>query len=299
MARSRARQAVDFLSDRVLRGLIALALRLPYGLRLRLMGWLMRHVLAPLAGYRGRALANLAFVFPQMPAPRRRAIAASLAENVGRSLIENYSTADFLARMAQIAPQGPGLAALEKAQAEGRPVLLVTGHYGNYEAARAALVARGYRIGGLYRPMKNAGFNSHYKRTMEAFGGPVFAQGRKGTGGFVRHLKAGGMLVLLFDQDVRGEPVLDFLGKPARTPVSSAELALRYGADLIPFYATRNADGESFTIEIDAPIPHSTPEAMMQALNDGLARRVTAHPAQWFWYHNRWKATPGAPGYRG
>lgn len=294
--KSRAERAGDWLSDRAVRLLIGAALRLPYERRLALVGWAMRRVVAPAAGYRARALANLAHVFPEMPLADRRRIAEGVAENVGRTLIENYSTAEFTARMAKLQVQGPGLAALKAAQAAGQPVILVTGHFGNYEAARAALVARGYEIGGLYRPMKNVYFNDHYVKTMEAFGGPVFAQGRRGTAGFVRHLRAGGMLVLLFDQHVRNEPVLDFLGQPARTPTSSADLAKRYGALLLPFYATRAEDGVSFIVELEAPVPHGGSEAMMQALNDGLAARVRARPEQWFWFHNRWKGAGDGPG---
>ncbi len=294
--KSKAEKAGDWLSDLAVRLLIGAALRLPYERRLALVGWAMRRVVAPLAGYRARALANLAYVFPQMPLAERRRIAQGVAENVGRTLIENYSTEEFTARMARLPLQGEGVAALEAARAAGQPVILVTGHFGNYEAGRAALVARGHDIGGLYRPMKNIYFNDHYVKTMQAFGGPVFAQGRRGTAGFVRHLRAGGMLVLLFDQHVRNEPVLDFLGKPARTPTSSADLARRYGALLLPFYATRAEDGVGFTVELEAPVPHGPPEAMMQALNDGLAARVRARPEQWFWFHNRWKGAGEGPG---
>ena len=43
-------------------------------------------------------------------------------------------------------------------------------------------------------------------------------------------------------------------------------------------------------------MPHGAPEAMMQALNDGLAARVRARPEQWFWFHNRWKGAGDGPG---
>ncbi|RAP40352.1 lauroyl acyltransferase [Rhodovulum viride] len=285
----RARRLGDWLTDRVARLLIGTALALPYERRVPFGGWVTRRLIAPVAGYRARAEANLTLVYPGMPADERRRIADAVADNAGRTLIENYSTRAFLARMAEAEPQGPGLAALEAARAAGRPAILVTGHFGNYEAARAALVARGYEIGGLYRPMANPFFNAHYVRTMEAFGGPVFPQGRRGTAGFVRHLRSGGMLVLLTDQHARRGAELHFMGQPALTALSAAELALRYGADLIPFYATRRPDGLSFDIEIEAPVPPSTPREMMQALNDSLEARVRRHPEQWFWIHRRWK----------
>ena len=283
------RKLGHYLSNLLIVGIIRTGLMLPYATRVRFVGWLVQHLIGPAAGYRKRALDNLAMIWPDLPAPRRAEIAARCLNNVGRTFIENYSAADFPARMARNLPTGPGMAALEAAAQDGRPVILVTGHYGNYEATRAALVARGHDIGGLYRDMANPYFNAHYVKTMEAFGGPVFPQGRRGTAGFVRHLRDGGQLVLLFDQHVIGAPVLDFLGKPANTALSAAELALRYGAELIPFYGIRQPDGLSFDCVLEAPIPHTEPRAMTQALNDSLAARITADPEQWFWVHRRWR----------
>jgi KDO2-lipid IV(A) lauroyltransferase len=262
---------------------------LPYRWRVGFVGWQMRRVIGPLAGYRSRARENLALVWPEKPQAEREAIAAAALDNAGRTLIENYSTRIFLARAGAIEPEGPGYAALIAARNARRPVILVSGHFGNYEAARAALVARGFDIGGLYRNLSNRYFNEHYVRTMQAFGGPVFPQGRAGTTRFVRHLKAGGQLVLLFDQDVGGAPVLPFLGHPARTALSAAELALRLKADLIPFFAIRQPDGLSFKVTLDAPVPHGDPATMMRAVTAALEARIRANPGQWFWIHRRWK----------
>ncbi|APE43954.1 lauroyl acyltransferase [Sulfitobacter alexandrii] len=283
------RKLGHYMTNALAVGIIRCALALPYETRVRFVGALMRRVLGPVAGYRRRALDNLGRICPDLSPERRREIAAGCLDNAGRTFIENYSAADFPARMSGITPEGPGLAALEEAAARGQPVILVTGHFGNYEATRAALVARGHAIGGLYRDMKNPYFNAHYVKTMEAFGGPVFPQGRRGTAGFVRHLRDGGQLVLLFDQHVQFAPILDFMGAPARTAVSAAELALRYDALLIPFYSIRQPDGVSFRSVMESPVPHSDPETMTQALNDSLSARVRANPEQWFWVHRRWR----------
>lgn len=284
------RRVAHFASNAVIVGLIRLALALPYETRVRFMGGLVQRVIGPLAGYRKRALDNLTLIWPDMAQSRRNEIAARCLNNVGRTFIENYSARDFPQRMAQNTPHGPGAQALQDAKEKGQPVILVTGHYGNYEATRAALVAQGYDIGGLYRDMKNPYFNAHYVKTMEAFGGPVFPQGRKGTAGFVRHLKNGGQLVLLFDQHVFDAPALNFLGQPAQTALSAAELALRYDALLIPFYGIRQPDGLSFDCVLEAPVPHSDALTMTQAITDSLAAHVTKDPEQWFWVHRRWRA---------
>ncbi|MEL6889579.1 MAG: lysophospholipid acyltransferase family protein [Pseudomonadota bacterium] len=277
-------------TDLVARGLIGLALVLPYAVRVRFMGWIMAHAIGPAAGYFARARTHVDFALPHLPDAEKARIARGSLTNAGRTLIENYSTRDLLVRQADADIDGPGLDAMTQAAQAGQPVILVTGHFGNYEAVRAALVARGYAVGGLYREMKNPYFNDHYERTMQAFGGPVFPQGRRGTAGFVRHLKGGGQLVLLFDQHAQGQPVLQFMGHDAQTAVSAAELALRYKALLIPFYGIRRANGLSFDCVMEAPIPHSDAETMTQAMNDSLGARIRAHPEQWFWVPRRWRS---------
>jgi len=278
-----------WLQNLALRTMISALLRLPYRWRVPLGGWAVANIVSPLAGYDRRASDNLALIWPEKSAAARGVIAHRALDNAGRSLIENYSTAEFTALQAKEEPTGLGYAALQQAQAQGRAVILVSGHFGNYEAARASLVARGFAVGGLYRNLANPYFNEHYVQTMQAYGGPVFAQGRSGTSGFVKHLKAGGMLVLLFDQRTNDGVLLPFLGHPAKTALSAAALALRYDALLIPFFATRNPDGISFAIELDAPISHSDPKTMMIAVTKALEARVLRHPEQWFWVHRRWK----------
>lgn len=278
-----------WLVNALLVALIQMALLLPYAPRIRLLGWIVEKAIGPVAGYRASARANLARIWPDRPQAERHAIADACLNNAGRTFIENYSARDFPKRLANNPLQGPGWDALQKAKIEGRPVILVTGHFGNYEAVRAALVGRGLNVGGLYRNMSNPYFNAHYVKTMQRFGGPVFAQGRKGTAGFVRHLKQGGQLVLLFDQHVIGAPELDFLGHSANTALSAAELALRYDALLIPFYGVRQPNGLGFDTILEAPVPPSDPMTMTQALNDSLAARINSDPEQWFWVHRRWR----------
>jgi len=283
-------RAGHFATNLAARGFIGAALALPYRWRVPFMGVMVSRIIGPAAGFMRRASEHVAFILPHLPPAEHRRIARASLDNAGRTLIENYSHTALLDRQKGAGISGPGLAAMKEADARKRPVILVTGHFGNYEALRAALVGRGFAVGGLYRDMANPYFNAHYVRTMQAFGGPVFAQGRKGTTGFVRHLRAGGQLVLLFDQHVFDAPVLDFLGHPAHTAVSAAELALRYDALLIPFYGIRRDDGLGFDCVMEAPIARSDAVTMTQAMNDSIGARIRAHPEQWLWVARRWRA---------
>jgi Kdo2-lipid IVA lauroyltransferase/acyltransferase len=278
----------DRMADLALRGLIGSIRRLPYPLRVRSMGAALARGIAPLAGYRARAETHLAMIYPDMPARDRHRLALACCDNFGRTLIENYSWRETGARLATTQASGPGLAALAQAAADRRPVIFATGHFGNHEVPRHVLTRMGYTVGGLYRPMQNAFFNAHYARTMTSWGGPVFAQGRQGTMGFVRHLRGGGMGTLLFDVAAKG-PSIPFLGHPAHTATSIADIALRTDALVIPYFGVRQADGLSFEVVLDAPVAHGTPEEMMQALTQSLEVQIARNPAQWFWVHRRWK----------
>ena len=210
-------------------------------------------------------------------------------DNFGRSMIEIYSGEDFRDRVRDIAFSGAGVAALAEAKANGQPVMLVTGHFGNYDAPRAALVANGYPVSGLFRPARNAYFNDHYSAAIAALGEPMFSTDRRDLPKMIRFIRGGGMQGIVIDLNSFGGERLDFMGKPALTAVSAAELALKYNALVVPIYGIRQPDGLSFDIRVEAPIPHSDPVTMTQALNDSLSALVRNYPDQWFWIHRRWK----------
>ncbi|MDX8349617.1 lysophospholipid acyltransferase family protein [Cognatiyoonia sp. IB215446] len=272
----------------MLRALIGGLRRMPYEKRVPMMGRALRRAIGPLVGYRKRAEDNLAMIYPDMPAEERRRIAEGCCDNFGRTIMENYSWREFGSRLSDIVPTGSGLDPLANAAAEKRPVIFVTAHFGNHEAPRQVLTRMGNVIGGLYRPMQNAYFNDHYAKTMTSWGGPVFAQGRRGTMGFARHLKSGGMGTLLFDVSANGI-VLPFLGQPARTATSAADIALKLDALVIPYFGIRQPDGLSFKVVVEEPIPHGQPDVMMTAMTARLEARIADHPEQWFWVHRRWK----------
>ena len=278
-----------WLENTALRALIGGLLLLPYRWRVPLCGWVMARIIAPLAGYDCRVRDNLALILPDLPAAEVKRLMRAVPNNVGRTVIEIYSGQDFVARALLNPLRGPGVAALEKAHRTGRPVILVTGHFGNYDASRAALIARGYRVGALYRPMNNTWFNAHYVQAISAIGTPVFPRGRQGLAGMLRHLRDGGMLGMLIDLHMREGVPLQFFGHAALTALSAAEMALKYGALVIPTYAVRADNGLDFDIIVEAPIPEGPPEQMTQALNDSLEAVVRQHMDQWFWIHRRWK----------
>lgn len=266
---------------------------LPYGLRVRLGGFVFARLVAPLAGYRRRIEDNLRLIFPAMSEAQRADVTAATSRNIGRMAMELLSPKGLRQRALAAPVSGPGWDAMQEAKAEKRPIILVSGHFGNYDVIRAGTIAHGFRVGGIYRALNNPYFNRYYLRNISTIGTPLFERGRRGIGEMVRFLRDGGTVAMLIDQHMhKGEP-LDFMGQTAMTALSAAEMALKYDALLVPCYGIRRDDGLSFDAVFEAPIPHTNAVEMTQALNDSLQARIEQNIDQWFWIHRRWKG--GAP----
>ena len=280
----------DRLANGAFLAVMGLARLLPYERRITAVGWLFSRVLAPVAGWRKRIRDNLALACPDLPPDEVETLVRTVPDNAGRSLAEIYSGEEFTTRIRETNPmEGPGVPSLEAAFKTNRPVILACAHFGNYDAMRAALAARGWPVGALYRPMNNAAFNIHYIPAMRAIAEPIFPRGRAGLTAMLRFLRGGGWLALGFDQYAGDGTELSFFDLPSKTVLTPAELALRNDALVVPIAGIRQPDGLSFKVHVGQPIEHGEPHQMMQALNDDLEALVRRHMDQWFWIHRRWK----------
>ena len=261
---------------------------IPFQPRRRFGGWLFGRVVAPFAGYTKRVVDNLAKVWPEVSPDEAKALSSKVCRNVGITLTELFSPDEFSKHVIGMPITGPGLDILKQAQSTGRPTIVVSGHFGNYDAVRANLIHAGLSVGGLYRRMNNPYFHEDYIASISKIGTPLFERGRPGLKEMVTFLRGGGTLAVLIDQHAKnGEPVT-FFGETAYTALSVAELALKFDAVVVPAYAVRQSD-LSYEISLEAPIEHSDAVQMTQDLNDSLERRVRINPEQWFWIHRRWK----------
>lgn len=268
---------------------------LPYRWRLSVMGWLAARVIGPVAKYDKRIRDNLALTCPDLPATETDTLARRVLHNTGRFLAEMWSGDALFERMKNTSLAGPGVATLMDAKTSAKPIIAITGHFGNYDAARAVLLHSGFEIGGLYRPMSNAYFNASYRKRMEGFAGKAFEQSHRGMARMIRHLREGGVLAILLDQREDQGAQLSFFGKPAMTTLALAEMALKYDALFVPVFAVRKDNGLDFDVIVEDPIPHTDAATMMQVFNDRLEARIRSNMDQYFWIHNRWKLPETTP----
>ncbi len=276
-----------YIFVRYLLGILSI---LPYRTKISLGGLIYQKIISPLSGNRKRIIDNLKLIFPDLEKRKREELCSQVPNNIGRTLFELLSPNAFsnIAKSAKVS--GPGFKILKDAQEQKKPVILVSGHFGNYDVVRVVLNTNQISVGALYKPMSNPYFNTFYERCIKQIAEPLFPRGRAGMGNMMRYLEDGNVVALLIDQYMsHGEP-LKFLGHTAYTATSAAKLALKHDALLITFYVVRNDDGINFNLVFESPVKPSTPNEMTQVLNDRLEKQIRKNMGQWLWTHKRWKS---------
>ena len=257
--------------------------------RCRALGALVGLVVRYFPIARRRVERELRRIYPDMPRDERLQLCRNMGRNMGRTLFEILHCTEFQTLHHRNIVSGPGLATLESAHAAGKGAIIVSGHFGQWEAIRSALKARGMETGAVYRPQTNRHYERRLLSGIEAGGKPILATGKIGTRALVRHIREGGFIAILLDEKYPDGARLPFLGHPALTSLVAAQLALKYDLPMVPAFGTRIGDGTKFNVEFDAVIPPSDGLTMTQAFNDNLSQRVHADPDQWYWMLRRWK----------
>ena len=183
---------------------------------------------------------------------------------------------------------------------QGKGILILTGHFGNWEVSTTSGIALFPELRGRFhfvrRPIKPAWLDRLVTRRFNEAGFGVFSK-RDSLDALLAALARGDAVVVPFDQHA-GPPdgiAVDFLGHAAWTFKSLAIIALSTGAPVLPAASWREPDGRH-VLRFEpplAPIEHqSTTEAIRlntRAYNQALERLVVRHPEQWYWVHRRWK----------
>lgn len=175
-------------------------------------------------------------------------------------------------------------------------VVVAIGHFGNFELyARFADVRKDYRMATTYRALKQPALNRLMQELRQRPNSGCRFFERRTEGGALREaLREGGLIVgLLADQSSRGLRG-PFLGRDCNTGLAPAILAQRYECDLYTAICYRVGLAQ-WRLELNAPIATRidgqlrSSEDVMTDVNRALEAAVRRDPANWFWFHRRWK----------
>lgn len=245
---------------------------------------------------RGRAIEHIGIAFPELDDAGREDLAREsflhLGTTLGEALYLLRHDAAEVARRVRV----EGWEHVEQARAAGKPVLILTGHCGNWELLAATINGRQLGMSVVARQLDEPELDALLVGLRARFGTPTIARGTPGAArALLRALRGGGALGMLIDQDTKVDGVwVPFLGRPAFTPVGAADLALRFGCAAIPAFIERLEDGSHlarFAPALELPPDPAQATAAMTRPIEAQIRRV---PAQWVWLHRRWRRQPPA-----
>ena len=187
----------------------------------------------------------------------------------------------------------------------GRPVIMVSGHFGNWEASLATFGTFGFPMGVVARTLDNPYLDAWFRRFRQSTG-HVMIDKAGGGPEMVQRLESGQHLALLGDQDAGRRGVfVNFFGRPASTFKSIAILALQHDALLLVGYAIRLPDepgrkwvkfdlGCEDVIDARETTTSDPILEITQRYSTALERAIRRCPEQYFWVHRRWKTAPDA-----
>lgn len=243
------------------------------------------------AKHRERTQANLRMVFPDWPESQVHENAKKVFENFGRSSVDFLIGANRTLAELESHMKIEGREHLDAGLAQGKGVLLITGHLGNWERCSAWMSKVGYPVHVVARNADQDGVNRIVNEIREGPGTSVLARGNAARA-IMEKLKAGEIVGILPDQNA-DDIFLPFFGFPAGTVLGPGVLAERTGAAVIPVVCVYEGD-ERYRLTF-YPALTSLPdcevkgEGMMRAINTWLEDRIRETPDQWLWMHDRWR----------
>lgn len=199
-----------------------------------------------------------------------------------------------------------GLQQTNDALLSGRRLMLLAGHFGNWEIALSLFGMWGFPLGVIAREMDNPLLDHWFRRYREGRGHrQMFKKG--GFDDMLVLLQKGGNLALLCDQDAGPRGLfVDFFGHPASTFKSIALLSLEYDAIVVVGCSARLRDDftastwSQFEVRCEAVIDprqltsDNPTREVTQAFTSAIEQAIRRRPEQYFWVHRRWKSEPKA-----
>jgi KDO2-lipid IV(A) lauroyltransferase len=257
------------------------------------LGWLAWY-LAP----RQRRLAreHLRLAFPDKSDRERDRIGRASFANLGRAALET-ARVDRLDIRAAVEMDPRDEALLRAAHAQGKGVVVVTGHIGAWELFARRIAELGLPCGTVAKEAQDPRLTALLREGRERSGLRLFWRGAPMSAREVLRFltREGGVLGILIDQDTRvAGHFVPFFGRPAFTPRAAGDLAARLGAPMIFGCAHRVARGVHRmvlrTVEAERTGDRERDSlALTAAATCCVEDEVRSRPDEWVWMHPRWR----------
>lgn len=244
------------------------------------------------------AIDNIQLAFPEVSDRRARQIARNSAQNFGMTFCEflhlNVATPQSIRDYVSVEHEEY----LHQGFEHGKGVILLTGHFGNWEAlgARAAQL---FNIAAIARPTSNSGVQDHLNRIRKNINlGLIYPS--EGARPSLRFLRKNNALAILPDQYAGDKGLmLPMFGHRTSVWPSVTHLAMVSGATIVPAWGVRQRPWMSngkLVAKLSPGYQVAPGDDKDQAVLDGTKRMVNEietivrqYPEQWMWLHRRWR----------
>jgi KDO2-lipid IV(A) lauroyltransferase len=245
---------------------------------------------------RKRAVTHLAIAFGEKGPSWIRRTARRSFVHLGKALFEiMLMDPSRLARTVEVR----GMENLRKAIDQGKGVIFVTGHIGNWELM-GHTVAAVHPLSVIAAPIEPEQVNDMLVEQRAGMGVRTILRSRPGAAKeLIRAFRENRILGILIDQDTDVESAfVDFMGKPAWTPTAAASMAIKFGAPVVFGFIQRIRD-DRHVITIEGPLDLTTSGdtgkdiiAATAMLTKKIEDCILNNPDQWVWMHRRWRRQP-------
>lgn len=279
--------------------LILLLRALPEGAAQSLMAALGRLGYFVARGERRKTMRHLRQVYGEKKsASELRELGKAVFENLGKSACTAIRTKYYLELGIEKFVQVEGLENLDRELEKGCGVLGITGHIGCWELLAAYLARRGCPLAVVGRKLYDPRLDRILVGWREEAG--LVNLPREGAARrMLKWLREGKMIGVLIDQDTGVESeFVDFMGRPAKTPIAPMLLAQKAGAAIVPMAIRLQRDGRHFVRICPAlellPDDGTRPvrRQNLEKCSKAVERFILEAPDQWVWMHERWKSSP-------
>lgn len=185
---------------------------------------------------------------------------------------------------------------LLKAIKDNRKIILVSAHYGNWEYITSYISLKYKPTTMVGRHMNNHYLNEELESNRNKHKSQMLLKANSAKG-LMKALKEGRIIGLATDQhiDPKKGVIIDFLGQKASQVDSSARLALKFDAVIIPVFFIQNSF-RNYTVKFYEPIDvrdyqedEHKEQHITQKEADAMSRQILLKPENWFWQHRRFK----------
>ena len=254
-------------------------------------------------GVRRQALANYAGILHQPPgSPEVRRVARESLVGYAKLMTEFVLLPTLTAAEVLEMVDWVGFENIEGALRGGLGAIVVTPHFGNWDLAAAAAVARGLPVTAVTERFGDEAMNQRVVAARERLGMKVVPLGVAAGRAVLNALRRGEVVALVCDLPPReGRAVrVRICGQVTQVPAGPAVLALRTGAPVVPITCRRMTD-DRYLLEVQEAISFSPSgahdvdvEALSQAIMDRFEPILSAAPEQWYLYSPMWSEEEGA-----